>query len=752
MRRFPFAALLMLFASACSDFALEPDESPTSLHVTPDTATLLPDGTFNLEISAIDFRGRQIDRVPEWVSLTVASSNPETAVASGTRISAISPGEAELMVTMAGLQQTAVVRVNPEAVRLDIASAMLIQPGSEEHGIQTGVETELRVFLTADEVNFFRPTVRVLLFLDGELAESVELEREGDSIPLALDTSDPTAAWRGTIPAELVRPGLELVILADPDMSFGHAPGSRDRYPAVGAFPVPVGQPAIRLEIAGAYIVQSIQRFDGSVPLVAGQPGLLRVFITTDKPNDLRLPVRATFLRNGTVIHQADLINDAPYVPPAVIEGQLSYSWNIVVPGWVLQSGVSMVIEADPNFTVARNLGSRMRYPESGAMSLYVREVPPLWLRMVPIHQTSIGLTGNITPANLPQYLREIIPRFPLHDVDVDIRPPYVTMNTADSQAGWVSILQELRALRLADGSRRYYYGVLRHPGGNPYAGMGFIGHPAAVGYDHPVGGPDTFAHELGHNFNLEHAPCGGPDGADPAFPYPNGSIGHYGYDLSNGSLKSPAVYRDLMTYCDPDWISDYHYERVIHFRQIHDPLFTGPDLRPSGETVLLWGGVVSGSLILEPAFQIRTPPVLPVSEGPYRIRGLDEAGLELFSFRFDLETIDHVDDGAFAFAIPAEITGGDRLEEIVLEGPEGIVRRTATQVEPIAARRAGVFEREVVWDPFASPVALVRDALTGEVLSFARGGSLRLDDAPRLVEVVTSDGVRSVSRVVDLR
>ncbi len=33
-------------------------------------------------------------------------------------------------------------------------------------------------------------------------------------------------------------------------------------------------------------------------------------------------------------------------------------------------------------------------------------------------------------------------------------------------------------------------------------------------------------AHEVGHNLDLRHAPCGGAGGPDPTFPYPDGSIG----------------------------------------------------------------------------------------------------------------------------------------------------------------------------------------------------------------------------------
>ena len=46
-------------------------------------------------------------------------------------------------------------------------------------------------------------------------------------------------------------------------------------------------------------------------------------------------------------------------------------------------------------------------------------------------------------------------------------------------------------------------------------------------------------------------------------------------------------------------------------------------------------------------------------------------------------------------------------------------------------------------------PMVMVRDAQTGEVLSFARGGSVELPGARREVDLVLSDGVKSSVRRV---
>ncbi len=78
-----------------------------------------------------------------------------------------------------------------------------------------------------------------------------------------------------------------------------------------------------------------------------------------------------------------------------------------------------------------------------------------------------------------------------------------------------------------------------------------------------------TFVHETGHAHGRLHAPCapgGQIQGIDPAFPYGNGGIGAWGYDLVDHQLIDPgSSVRDMMGYCDPTWISDYTYTALFN-------------------------------------------------------------------------------------------------------------------------------------------------------------------------------------------
>jgi hypothetical protein len=61
------------------------------------------------------------------------------------------------------------------------------------------------------------------------------------------------------------------------------------------------------------------------------------------------------------------------------------------------------------------------------------------------------------------------------------------------------------------------------------------------------------------------------------------------------------------------------------------------------------------------------------------------------------------------------------------------------------SAQRTGGGKVRVSWDPAAAKVALVRDARSGRILSFARGGTVDLGTASDDLEVTLSDGVKSI-------
>jgi len=176
---------------------------------------------------------------------------------------------------------------------------------------------------------------------------------------------------------------------------------------------------------------------------------------------------------------------------------------------------------------------------------------------------------------------QEIWRRYPAASVQVSVRAPFAYSGSISaSGSGFSQALQSLVSLRQQDGvaSDVYYMGVFEpqssfsaYCGGGCVTGLCGIGTSpndatvracVGIGYTGTESGI-TAAHEIGHAHGRYHAPCGGAAGPDPGFPYSNGAIGAWGYDLISNALVDPAQGKDLMGYCQPEWISDYNFNAL---------------------------------------------------------------------------------------------------------------------------------------------------------------------------------------------
>lgn len=516
----------------------------------------------------------------------------------------------------------------------------------------------------------------------------------------------------------------------------------------------------LQMRIEGIQLTQAAQPWGGTAPLVQGRDALLRVYMTGDRPSFFAPRVRVKLYSGPALVET--LTTGVAEVHEQVAEQDLSASWNVRVPGRLVQPGLGVLVEADPDGLVPLAAGSRTTYPASGVpVAADVRDVPPLNLRMVPIFQSGTGTTGRVDAGNTPAFLEPLNAMFPVRQVDVDLRAPFTTSYIASTQTGWSNILREVNALRIAEGTNRYYYGVLTSPGGG-IAGIGFLRGRAALGFDRLPDAAQTLAHELGHNFGRAHAPCGNPAGPDPSFPTANAVLDVVGVDVAAGAVRGDA-YRDLMSYCVPEWITWYTYRAILDYRHGRD--WPAPASAGAPEPVLLvWGTVRDGEVVLEPAVELTAPASLPAQPGPYRIEARDASGATLYALSFRGTEVMDLADGErhFAFAIPRRALPMDRVASLrlVANGIQASVRTAPTadsRIAPVAPRFSlsaapGAGRAEVRWEAARHPLTVVRDGRTGEILAFARGGSASVrTDAPEL-ELLFSDGVRTTARRVRVR
>jgi hypothetical protein len=277
-------------------------------------------------------------------------------------------------------------------------------------------------------------------------------------------------------------------------------------------------------------------------------------------------------------------------------------------------------------------------------------------------------------------------------------------------------------------------------------AGVGYIGREAAIGWDKPSSRGSVAAHEWGHNWGREHAPCGGAGNPDANYPYTGGEIGVIGYDLVNGDLK-PADSHDLMGYCDAEWISDYTYEGVMSFRSSESSPASGMAgaIQPA---LLVWGRIENGRAVLEPAFRISARPSLPRRPGPYRLEGRAADGGRIFGLDFAALVVADDPDGArhFAFAVPLGPERASRLASLHLAGAGVRTSMAQASSEPalVAVTRGGAGRVSLRWDASKAPMIMVRDPVTGDVLSFARGGDAEVTTGRDELSLTVSDRVGS--------
>ena len=310
-----------------------------------------------------------------------------------------------------------------------------------------------------------------------------------------------------------------------------------------------------------------------NAPVVAGRQGVIRAYVAPDPGWAPREIVGRLELAG------APPIEITKYVAAPTVEADLDTSFNFQVPAGQIAPNAGYAVTLLE--TAAGGPGgdtSGARFPAQGEAPTNAQNVGNIKVVLVPM--ISNGYTPDTSQAKLDLLYKRLRNMYPVPDVEMSLRQPVSTVGISGNGSGFDQALDKLISTRQADNAafNVYYYGLLAPassaqqfcPGGC-VAGLSTQAGPnddwgrASIGIAYFPNGssldaPDTMAHEIGHANGLGHAPCG-TSGSN--YPYSGGNIGSWGYDLTVNTLLAPNSYKDVMGYCDPDWISDYNFKRI---------------------------------------------------------------------------------------------------------------------------------------------------------------------------------------------
>jgi hypothetical protein len=304
---------------------------------------------------------------------------------------------------------------------------------------------------------------------------------------------------------------------------------------------------------------------------------------------------------------------------------------------WV-SPGLEVVLDVDPADALAET--------DEGNNS---QRLTPVVGAGIVLPVTAVPIVHDGTTGTVPAFEQPLFRTWPVKGSDRQTRAPLTfsgTLSPSGSEA-WEDLLETVSAARTADGSSRYYYGFVRPGYGSGIFGVGYVGRGVATGADSSV---STYLHELGHNLGRPHAPCGSAGQTDPNYPYAGGKLGSYGYDLGSSRLVNPGSTYDLMSYCRPEWVSDYNYGKVQAFLESRAPASAAGGSSPM---LLFSGRVQEKSAQLSPVQRFFGSPSIPSEHGA-ELRLLDASG-QVHSVRVELwRTADLAADGQhFSVAYP---------------------------------------------------------------------------------------------------
>ena len=259
--------------------------------------------------------------------------------------------------------------------------------------------------------------------------------------------------------------------------------------------------------------------------------------------------------------------------------GQINDSFWFELPSsWTAAGILTLTARLDPNN--AKN--DLVQGNNTRTVTVNFQETPPLRLRLVDVQYTTGGNT--YLAAQQPPGCARVLAAAGLPDLQPAGDPPDLHLpDQRSAECGYPARLAGARqaAAHLifsGEDARVVYYGMVDDGGG--FMRGKALGIPSTIaagptgsdnwGWDFDGSYDDWYGgHEIGHTRGRFHAEFCGAGGGAP-YPYTGGRISPdltgngaiYGFDITTHAIYPPS-WKDVMTYCSNEWMSDFTYEGI---------------------------------------------------------------------------------------------------------------------------------------------------------------------------------------------
>lgn len=363
-----------------------------------------------------------------------------------------------------------------------------------------------------------------------------------------------------------------------------------------------------------------------SAPVVQGKPALVRVFVQPAAGYAARTLRAVLTLKSGGV--ETKRVTQDLMVRSASADATLPTTFNFELAGDDIVTGTEFAASVvETECKAPRGTSASARAPVSGTLSLRAEAIPALEIVLVPT--TINGITSMPSTTQVEKMRAALRAYYPVPDVRISVRAIH-DLSASWNCAGdsWSCALDGILNLRSQDrvASNVYYYGLLNPA--STFSGycrsscvlgiaygvsqvrpsyQGAVG----IGYDN-ANTLETLVHEIAHAHGRSHAPCAPGNSLDPrsidaSYPHSDARIGNWGWDFRSGALV-PETHKDIMSYCQPTWISPYNYQalavrstavnKMAYVYEAQSKAVAEPyrNLIVSGDGLAHWGSLVEAA------------------------------------------------------------------------------------------------------------------------------------------------------------